>query len=535
MKNKIILLMTALAIAATAAPTIENKYAPDPKIDIRHLALDVTADFEKSAVRGAMTLTFAPIAQPLDELRLDAIDLTLEAVTCSEKLAGYQATDKEIIVTFAKPLPADHETTLTIRYTAQPVKGLYFRTPATGYPAAETHLWTQGESIEARHWYPCPDHPNAKFSSEVTCHVPAGMLVLSNGRKVSETTDPVTALVAVRWLQDKPHANYLLSLVAGYFTMLEDHYRNIPLRFYTPPSDAPQAALSFAPTKPAMEFYEHEIGRPYPWAQYGQVIVRDFTWGGMENTTLATLVDRTLHTADTENITSSEGLVAHELAHQWFGDLVTCKDWSQVWLNEGFATYYSFLFVAQQHGREEMLYNLFGSAQGIFEQSTNQPERAMVFRRYDKPVEQFDYRAYPKGAWTLHMLRCQLGEAVYQRCIKTYLERHAYGTVVTEDLNAIIEELSGRSFDRFFDQWVYHPGMPILEVNSSWDEKTKLAKVSIHQAQAGGNETLFHLPLLLRFKSKDGIVDRHVEITKASEDFYVPLAQSPDIVRVDPE
>ena len=536
MKTYYTLLVALLAVTVTAGTPIENKYAPDRKVDIRHIALDVTPDFQKCTVHGEMTLTFAPIAKPLDELRLDGIDLTVEAVTCPEKLAGYQATDKEIIVTFAAPIPPGRETSVTIRYSAQPVKGLYFRTPATGYPTADMHLWTQGESIEARHWFPCYDYPNAKFTSEITCRVPAGMVVLSNGRKVSETADPATGLVAVRWMQEKPHVNYLLTLVAGHIATLEDKYRNIPLRFYTPASDAPQAALSFAPTKPAMEFYEREIGVPYPWAQYGQVVVRDFTMGGMENTTLTTLTDRTLHTTETENITSSEGLVAHELAHQWFGDLVTCKDWSHVWLNEGFATYYALLFAAQQHGREELLYGLLSSAQGIFEQSTNQPERAIVFRRYDKPMEQFDYRAYPKGAWVLHMLRSQLGEDLYRRCIKTYLERHAYGTVVTEDLNAVIEELSGRSFDRFFDEWVYHPGMPVLEVTSSWDEKTKLAKVGIRQTQPLNDTTgLFHFPLTLRFKSKAGTVDQHVEIKAKDEDFYIPLPQAPDIVRVDPE
>ncbi|TAN37575.1 MAG: hypothetical protein EPN23_04825 [Verrucomicrobia bacterium] len=536
MKKHLLLLVGILTVAATAAAPIENKYAPDRKVNVRNLALDVTPDFQKCTVRGTMTLAFAPIAQPLDELRLDGVDLTVDTVTCSEKLAGYQATDKEVIITFAAPLPPNREATLTIRYAAQPQKGLYFRAPANGYPAAETHLWTQGESIEARHWYPCPDHPNAKFTSEITCHVPAGMLVLSNGRKVSETADPTNGLVAVRWVQDKPHANYLMSLVAGYFATLEDQHGNVPLRFYTPVGDAPQAALSFAPTKPALEFFEREIGVPYPWQQYGQVVVRDFTWGGMENTTLTTLNDRTLHTAETETITTSEGLVAHELAHQWFGDLVTCKDWSHVWLNEGFATYYSFLFAAQQHGREELLYNLAGSAQGIFEQSTNQAERAMVFRRYDKPTEQFDYRSYPKGAWVLHMLRSQLGEDLFRRCIKTYLERHVYGTVVTEDLNAVIEELSGRSFDRFFDQWVYHPGMPVLEVTSSWDEKTKLAKIGIRQTQPVNEQSgPFHFPLTLRFKSKASTFDYRAEITKAAEDFYVPLQQSPDIVRIDPE
>lgn len=529
----VVALWSCAALAAESAGDI--KYAPDRKVDIHHVALDVTPDFQKRTVRGEATLTFKPIAKPLDELRLDAVDLTVSAVTCSAKLAGHQVTDKEIVVTFAPPVPVGRETKLTVRYSAQPVKGFYFRTPATSYPDSDTHVWSQGEPDEARHWFPCYDYPNAKFTTEITCRVPEGMTVLSNGRQVSSTRDAASGLTAVRWLQDKPHGTHLITLAAGRFTKLEDKYRDVPLQFYTPPSDAAEAALTFADTKPAMEFFEREIGVPYPWAQYGQVVVRDFHWGGMENTTLTTLTDRTLHRADTETLSSSEGLVSHELAHQWFGNLVTCKDWSHLWLNEGFATYYANLYMGDRHGRDELLYGLYRDAQNVLGR-TNSPPRAIHFRRYGTPYEQFDYRAYPKGGWVLHMLRSQLGDELYRRCIKTYVERHTFGIVVTEDLNAVIEELSGRSFDRFFDQWVYHALQPELEVGYSWDEKTKLAKVSVRQTQAvNDNVMLFQFPLTLRFKSKAGTVDHRVEVKDKEEDFYVPLRQAPEIVRVDPE
>jgi aminopeptidase N len=531
------LLCRRAAATAPATPSSGDiKYAPDRKVDILHLALDVTPDFQKRTVSGEATLTFKPVAKPLDELHLDAVDLTVSAVTCSAKLAGHQVTDKEIIVTFATPVPVGRETKLAIRYSAQPVEGLYFRTPSNGFPASDTQVWSQGESMEAQHWFPCYAAPNAKFTTEVTCHVPEGMMVLSNGRQVSEKKDPATGLVAVRWSQEKPHSNYLIMLAAGYFAKLEDKFRDVPLRFYTPPSEAKEAALTFEATKPAMEFFEREIGVPFPWAQYGQVVVRDFHWGGMENTTLTALTEWTLHRADTETLTSSEGLVSHELAHQWFGDYVTCKDWSQVWLNEGFATYYANLFAGNQHGNDELLYGLYRDAQTVFNRSTNGPPRAIIWRRYGTPFEQFDYRAYPKGGWVLRMLRCQLGDDIYRRCIKTYLDRHAFGNVVTEDLKAVIEEFSGRSYDRFFDQWVYHALQPELEIDYSWDEKTRLAKVSVRQMQAvSDNVMLFQFPLTLRFKSKAGTVDHRVQVKEKQEDFYVPLRQAPEILRVDPE
>jgi aminopeptidase N len=209
-------------------------------------------------------------------------------------------------------------------------------------------------------------------------------------------------------------------------------------------------------------------------------------------------------------------------------------------LNEGFATYYSFLYLEHRHGHDEMVYRLYNNLNTLVHRNEeyHYPDetRPIVFRGYNVPVEQFDERAYNKGSWVLHMLRTDLGADLFRRCIKTYLERHQYQTVVTADLNAIVEEFSGRSFDRFFDQWFYRSGFPEVDVQYSWDQKRKLAKVSVAQKQGGGDQTkLYHMPLLLRFKSKSGSVDHTVEVKARSEDFYVPLQEAPKIVRVDPD
>src|SRR5262249_12251319 len=285
----------------------QRKYAPSREIDILHLALDVTPDFKQRSIAGKVTLRFKPIAQPCAELKLDGIDLAVHSITSPDKLLGWQATDKNVIITFEPPVPTDKETSVTIQYSAEPKKGLYFRTPDMGYKPEDEHLWTQGEAIEARHWFPCWDSPNEKFTSEVTCRVPEGMVVLSNGKMVSEERDSSSGLTAVRWLQDKPHANYLICLVAGYLKKVEDKYKDIPLAFYTPASKVEQAINSFKETKDIMAFFEQEIGVPYPWAKYYQVCVDDFGWGGMENTSLTTLNESTLHTAEFENLRNSQG------------------------------------------------------------------------------------------------------------------------------------------------------------------------------------------------------------------------------------
>jgi aminopeptidase N len=511
-----------------------RKYAPSREIDIRHVAIEVTPDFTNRTLAGKATISFKPIAKPFGELSLDAVDLRVTAVNSSEKILDYRVKDDKIIVTFERPIPADQAAWVTVEYHAEPDQGLYFRTPEMGYKKGDTHLFTQGEPIEARHWYPCLDSPNEKFTSEITCRVPEGMTVLSNGRQVSAEKDPATGLVAVKWRQDKPHANYLLSLVAGYFKKIEDHYQNIPLAFYTPPSEINEATNSFRDTKDMMAFFEQEIGVPYAWDKYYQVAVNDFVAGGMENTTLATLTDYTLFTPATENIRSSEGLISHELSHQWFGDLVTCKDWSQLWLNEGFATYYAALYDGHKHGRDSMLYSMYNQARQVLG-ATDSP-RPIVDRKYDAPKDMFGYLAYEKGSWVLHMLRSQLGEDLYRRCIKTYLQRHQLGSVTTEDLNAVIEELSGRSYDQFFDQWVYHADCPDLDISYNWDPRAKLAKVSIKQTQKISEEVLlFNFPLTIRFKAKSSSVDKQVTVKEKAEDFYFALDQEPSIVRIDPE
>ena len=508
------------------------KYAPSREVDVLHLKLDVTPDFRARSVAGTATLRFKPIGKPLAELKLDGVELRVSDAASTVKLLAWQATDKQVVLTFVEAIPVDMETTVSITYSVTPKQGLYFRTREMGYPAGDDHLWTQGEPMEARHWFPSFDAPNEKFTSEVICHVPKGMEVLSNGKRM-ETTDGADGLVAVRWLQDKPHANYLIALCAGHFKSITDTYRDIPMAFWTPASQIDQAKTSFRDTKDMMGFFEKEIGVPYPWAKYDQICVEDFGWGGMENTTLTVLNDRTLFTDATENLRDSQGLVAHELVHQWFGNLVTCKDWSHLWLNEGFATYYEALYEKHKHGNDAFLYVMHSRAKGIAAQPND--TNAIVRRDFNTPEDQFGFHAYPKGSWILHMLRSQLGEELYRRCVKTYLERHQYGSVVTEDLNKVIEELSGRSFDQFFNQYVYHAHHPELNITYAWDERTKLAKLTIQQTQRLSDDVLlFNVPLPVRFKTKSGDIDRVLSVMNKAEDFYTTLPEAPQGVRIDP-
>ena len=528
------LICCVVLVCIAGAAIAERQYAPDREADVLHITIDITPNFRNRTIAGTTTIKFAPISKPLTELRLDAVDLDVSSVTSSAKIEGYSVMDEAITITFEPAVSAGAETTVTVVYEAEPKQGLYFRTPEMGYPQQDTHLFTQGESHMAPHWYPNYDYPNERSSSEVICRVPEDMTVLSNGRLVSEKTDSASGLKAVAWYQEKPHVNYLVALVAGKLKKIESKYNDIPIAFYTPASLIEYAQNSFKNTADMLEYYEREIGVPYPWDKYYQAVVRDFVAGGMENTTLTILTEGTLHTDETENIRSSQSLVAHEMVHQWFGDYVTCKDWSHLWLNEGFAVYYEELYNGYKNGRDDMLAGLYGTASYLLR---DRPEhKPIVYRSYNRAGEQFDYRAYQKGAWVLHMLRTELGEEMFRKCVKTYLERHALSSVVTEDFRSVIEELTGRSYDRFFDQWIYHGRHPDLKVGYAWSEKDKLAKISVEQTHEVTEKVmLFHFRTKVRFIIGDDPVDREIVIDSKKHDFYFRLPDEPNVVRFDPD
>lgn len=514
-----------------------RKYARDRLVDIQHLALEVTPDFKARSIKGTVTLTFTPIGLPLTKLELDAMDLQMEAITAKDcQLAGWQNTEEQLVLNFGQPLAVGATASVTIQYHCEPKNGFHFRTPELGYLPDDTQAWSQGEAEYHRYWFPCYDYPNERFTSEVTCHAPDGMDVISNGRLISKEKD-AAGLNVWHWSQDKPHVNYLIALAAGYFHKIEDKAGEIPLAMYVPPSEKPQAELAFLDTKNIIEFYQKEIGVAFPWDKYSQVYCLDFLAGGMENTSCTFQGVAMLAPKEVGLLESSHRLDAHELAHQWFGDLLTCRDWSHLWLNEGFASYYTILFEEQKNGRDGMLIGLRNAAQRVLDTPDTRP---IVWRDYGDAMQQFDNRAYPKGAWVLHMLRSQLGKELYQKGVRTYVERHRNGIVTTDDLQEILEEVSGKSLDRFFDQWVHHGGTPEIKADYSWDEKSKLAKVTLLQKQKVDEKVLlFELPVPIRFTMTVGGVVQTQEVVvkfdKAEEDFYFNLPAAPDIVRLDPE
>ncbi len=529
----------AAQAAAADAKTPLRHYAPDRQVDVTHIKLDVTPDFERSSVAGTATLRFTPIAKPLESLRLDGVNLRVKAVRSSHEVRDWSAGREDVTIAFDPPVPADEEAFVEIDYTAEPLEGLYFRTPATGHSDGDAHCWTQGETHEARHWFPCFDSPNERSTTELICHVPADMTVVSNGRLVDESASDDGKSKTFHWLQEKPHVSYLICFIAGRLEKVAGQHRDVPLAFYTQPSKAEHAESGFRDTADIMAFFEEEIGVDFPWDKYDQATIADFMWGGMENTSITTLTQRTLYEnpGDDQRAARTRSLNAHEMAHQWFGDYVTCKDWSHLWLNEGFATYYAHLYEGHKFGRDALLYGLYLDARDeIFLPENARDVRPIVYRQYRSPAEQFDFRNYPKGSWVLHMLRSQAGNDLYRQAIHTYLQRHALSEVASDDLREVFEELTGKPLDRFFDQWLYHGGHPKLTVKYDWIAKDQLAHVSVEQTQTTSDDVLlFEFPTKLRFVVDGKMIDEPINVNEPKHDFYVRLPGEPQIVRFDPE
>ncbi|MFN8547608.1 MAG: M1 family aminopeptidase [Candidatus Eisenbacteria bacterium] len=283
-----------------------------------------------------------------------------------------------------------------------------------------------------------------------------------------------------------------------------------------------------------LDFFSDVLDYPYPYEKYAQVAVRHFTFGGMENLSATTQTDNTLHDERAAIDFTSDELVAHELAHQWFGDLITCESWAHAWLNEGFATYFDALFKEHDRGRDEFDYQMILNAEEYLAESYR---RAIVSHRYAHPFQLFDGHLYPKAAWVLHMLRRKVGDELFWKAIRLYVKRHAGGSVETLDLIRCFEQASGKSLQGFFQQWLYYPGHPDLSGDLSWDAEARCVTINLKQGQNRDNGTpIYRLPIQIDARLEDGsTVTRTFEMDQATQTFYLHLASKPEWVALDGE
>ncbi len=524
-------------------------YAPDRPADVKHVRLEITLDFDHETISGTVSTTFSALFDELTTVSFDAIDLHIERATLDGKELAYTYDGKKLIVTLDRTYHHGEEFTVAVMYHAKPRTGLRFIKPAPEDPTRPVQAWTSGQPSYHRYWFPCHDAPNDRATIEIIATVPAQFLTVANGELVSVTGNGATR--THHWRLDIPQATYLISLVVGEFAVIEDHYKDIPVTYYVRPDRKDDAHFYLGKTPEMMRFFSEYTGVEYPYGKYAQTVVELFT-GAMEHTTCTTHSFMLLLDERAALDIDLVPVVAHELAHQWFGDLVTCRDWANGWLNEGFATYFEELWGEHDQGSDYFKQSMLDLKKGYLEEDGHYRRPIVYHVYYSDGFELFDGHMYNKGGWVLHMLRHQLGEAAFRRAIKTYLERYREKEVITPDLERTLEEVTGHSLGQFFQQWVYQGGYPAFEVNYSWDSEHNLAKLKIKQTQHIDELTpCFVTPVDLAFTvplSAEAARDEHTTDTRTvqmrvmvgedgqvEQNFYVPLEREPVMIRFDPD
>ena len=515
-----------------ALPGARATFTPPRDVNVRHLRIEVALDFAAAAVEGSCTLTLVPLADGEARVALDAVEMQIHSVTTGGDALPFSYDGQMLRFTLAEREEGE-ACDVVVKYRCTPRRGLYFIRPDDAHPNRPLQAWSQGQDEDNRAWFPCFDHPTVKSTSEVIATVPKSMTVLSNGTLVA---DNVTAAGrVVHYEQTVPHSSYLVTLVAGQYSHLKDRAGDIELHYFVNPGREDDAPRTFGNTAKMIELFADKTGRRYPWPRYSQITVAEFIFGGMENTSATTLTDQTLHDARAHLDFSSEPLISHELAHQWFGDLLTCRDWSQGWLNEGFATYMELIWKEHIAGRDEADYDRLGDIEAYLDEDANRYRRPIVTNVFHEPIDVFDRHLYEKGGCVLHMLRTELGDTRFWKAIRHYVGKHAGGSVETRDLARAVDEATGWNPDRFFEQWVFKAGHPALKIETSWDDEQKLAKLSIAQTQKVEGETpLFHFSMPVRFVVDGKINDVTLTVSAAAETFVVPLSGKPSQVIPDP-
>ena len=526
--------------------------SPSPRRDlqfhVRHYKVELDVDFDKRELRGRVSLTIESLRDGLRDVVLDAAEMRIASIKIGRRSLAHATEGEKLRVALPEPLRAGGKAVVEIAYATRPRKGFFFVGPTEAEPRRVPSGWSQGQANDTHGWIPCLESTESRGTLEMIVTVPAGYRAIGNGRLVSRKTRGAASArrngrksakprsVTYHWRQDTPHPVYLTSLVVGKYSELKDRAGSVPLFGYVPPGLEREGRDLFRKTPAMIATFQRVFGFPYPYPKYAQSTVADFTWGGMENTSATTLMERVLHAGNDSFEERYDSLIAHELAHQWWGDLVTCRDWSEGWLNEGFATYSEIVFRESDEGRDDADYARLEQMCSYLTEDGEDYRRPLVETRWSHPSSLFDRHFYEKGACVLHMLRALVGDAAWRRSLKRYLERHAFGSVETADLRRAFEEETGRNLSWFFDQWVYHGGHPELRVTRSWDESARTLHLTVDQVQEVDEVTpLYRIPLTLEVVSAGKRFRIPLDLHGKRETIHVPLPGRPRYVALDPE
>ncbi len=513
---------------------------PSPRRDldfhVRHYRVQLDVDFERQELRGSVRYVVESLRDGLREVALDAAEMRVETARAGKRRLPHVVEGDRVRVTLPGPLRAGERATFELTYSTNPRKGFFFVGPTEAHPDRAPVAWSQGQADDTHYWIPCLESTESRATLELIATVPSGYRAIGNGRLVERKARARARTVTYHWRQDTPHPAYLISLVVGRFSEIRDRAGSVSLMGYVPRGfEAPGRTL-FGKTAHMIATFSKVFGYPYPYPKYAQTTVPDFTFGGMENTSATTLSERALHSGEESFEDGYDSLISHELAHQWWGDLVTCRDWSEGWLNEGFATYSEIVYREADGGRDDADFARLEQMCSYLAEDGGDYRRRLVETRWKYPSDIFDRHLYEKGACIVHMLRAHVGDSAWRRSVRRYLEAHAFGPVETADLRRAFEEETGRNLSWFFDQWAHHGGHPELKVSRLWDEAAKSLLITVEQVQeTDGLTPLFRLPMALEIVTAGKRIRLQLDLHGRKETIHVPLPARPRYVALDPE
>ncbi len=518
------------------------------RFELLHTKLEVSFDWEKQHLLGVATLSMQPYFYPQNEVVLDAKGFAVQSVELVETKnlpLQYDYDKRKLRVKLPKTYQKIDKLTLKIVYTAKPNelenvggseaitsdKGLYFINPQGKIPNKPQQIWTQGETEANSCWFPTFDSPNTKTTQELLITIDKVYTTLSNGKLIA-SKDNGNGTRTDHWKQDKPHAPYLAMMAVGKFAVVKDKWRNLDVNYYVEPEYEQYAKAIFGNTPEMMEYFSKLLDYPFPWDKYAQVVVRDYVSGAMENTSASLFMEGLQ--VDRQYLIDEnwDGIIAHELMHQWFGDLVTCESWANLPLNESFANYAELLWKEYKSGVDEMEFQLQEEANQYMQEAQSKREPLIRYQYADKE-DMFDSHSYAKGAVILHQLRKLVGDDAFFAALRLYLKKFAYKKAEIHDLRLVFEEVTGEDLNWFFEQWFMRAGHPQLTVQHTYENGK--VQLQVKQTQDLAYFPLYRLPLAVDIWAK-GKTKRHlITITQREQTFSLDCEGKPDLVFFDGE
>ncbi|MGE5277614.1 MAG: M1 family aminopeptidase [Acidobacteriota bacterium] len=526
-------------------PEGPERFVRERDFHVERYRAELAFDMEKEQIAGTATLDVVSLRAPLSELSLDAADLSVSGVERDGKPAKFTVDPKawKLAVALDPPLPMGREAAVAIRYSCRPRVGMYFF-PAAGNRAAQA--WNYGEGGLHNGWLPLYNDTNDRFAVDLVITVPKGFSAVGNGRLEGPRENP-DGTRTFHWIQDRPIPNYLVTVDVGDFVCVPLQPasvggRSIPLSAWTPPGTEDAAKRSFGNTGKMIEFFSEKMGYPYPWDKYDSVALREFAVGAMETTSATGFGESHLHrdgdppdsTPDYERpypIWTYEDTIAHELAHHWFGDLVTCRSLSSIWLNESFASFWHTTWNGHAHGEDDLTYQRWRYLNDYLDYVHRTGEvRPMEYFRWKEPAQNYQQElTYIKGSLVLHMLRHFLGDEAFYGALSWYLKKHEFSNVDSNDLREAIERAAGRNVSWFFQDWIQKGGgHPRFEVSARWVPERKQVDLTVKQIQSDQPfENDFRLPVDVEIADEAGAATHRVEVSGWETRIALPSARRP--------